>query len=76
MTEGTKSSDGDTNIFVGVSRRDEETQTDPTLEEALKDAWEQAGGGDSLHIRVVDIEAYGSNPLDMYSVTVKAEPNQ
>jgi hypothetical protein len=61
-------------IFVGESRRRDDTE--PTLEDAFDDAWNQASGsgvepGTRLH--VLDTEVYGQNPIDTYRVIVKVD---
>ena len=67
----TQRSDGDDGkaIYVGRSpRREEDGET--TVEAAIEDAWEQAKPDypDGATLRVLEIEAEGTNPIDMYRV--------
>ncbi len=57
-------------IFEGFSQRRVEGGKDiePSLDEALKDLWERSSGRSRDVLRVVEIEIYGSNPIDMFRV--------
>ena len=56
-------------IYEGFSERrlvDGEEQ-EPSLEEALRDLWARSGPGEK-RLRVIEIDVYGSNPIDMFRV--------
>lgn len=53
-------------IIEGYSPRNG-AQGEPTLQEALEDLWENAAPG-KKRVRVVEIQMYGSNPIDMFRV--------
>lgn len=54
-------------IYEGFSDRELEREGVATLERAMEDLWNRAGGG-RKKLRVIDIEVYGSNPIDMFHV--------
>lgn len=58
-------------IFEGFSQRRVESgeEKEPSLDEALKNLWERSAGRRKDVLRVVEIEIYGSNPIDMFHVT-------
>jgi hypothetical protein len=67
-------------VYVGRSKGDDRKQ--PSLEQALKNAYSQAmtartaesgDEGDEVAYRVIDIWAVGRNPLSEYIVSVEAE---
>ena len=52
-------------LYEGFSERGDEKE--PSLEEALRDLWARSGPGEK-RLRVIEIEVYGSNPIDMFRV--------
>jgi S-adenosylmethionine:diacylglycerol 3-amino-3-carboxypropyl transferase len=57
-------------VFEGYSARhiEGDTEVEPTLERAMRDLWERSGLSGEARLRVIDIEVYGSNPIDMFHV--------
>jgi hypothetical protein len=63
-------------LYVGVSEREHAADGKASLDAAFDDAWQQAerdGVPPGTRMRVLDIEYYGSNPIDMYRVVVKVD---
>jgi hypothetical protein len=56
-------------VYEGFSERRMEAgeEKEPSLEEALRDLWDRSGPGEK-RLRVIEIEVYGSNPIDMFRV--------
>jgi len=57
-------------IYEGFSERrmEGDIEKEPSLEEALRNLWDRSGTGEKK-LRILEIEVYGSNPIDMFHVT-------